>query len=224
MYYSENKFMLYGKYDWYVAAPRFLRALDLSTRNLIKHIEIPTLDLASAVCMMATMGFQMSHRLSRHQHVSMSMIEGKVEIWLTFAAITPYTELHSLLLPAYRPGTIWANDEKETRDAMFMDDVDTSRLSIGSSILSMSKFDKVATCDSSVRKARRQGGIWDGQQDTKEYIENSVADEAKDEGKINPRMAWKRDNSADLQAMRRPSSRYSLRNDLMSRVAAIEGV
>lgn len=89
VFYGENRFTIRGVYDWDKKAPAWLRALSQPSRNMIKHVKISTADITSAVCMMATMGFRLSHRLPGKDHIAVMSEMRDATIWMTFTAISP---------------------------------------------------------------------------------------------------------------------------------------
>lgn len=91
-----------------MTAPRWLRALDKSTRNRISHVEIATQDIAETVCMMATLGFKLSHRLSREQYLAVMSDLRDMVIWLTFKPIEqlPHIDFELLKIPKGKRGGI----------------------------------------------------------------------------------------------------------------------
>ena len=86
--------MLRGTYSWHnnSKAPAWLRVMSQSTRDLIRHIEVCTADLASAVCMMAVMGFRMLHQLPKRQRLNLGTALDGGTIWMTFSAACPLAE------------------------------------------------------------------------------------------------------------------------------------
>ncbi|KAK5134958.1 hypothetical protein LTR08_005910 [Meristemomyces frigidus] len=94
IFYGENKFVFRGSYSWQDngKVPVWLRAMSQPTRDLIRHIEVCTADTANAVCMMAMMGFRMSHRLTKLQSSNLGMALNSGKICMTFAAKCPPAE------------------------------------------------------------------------------------------------------------------------------------
>ncbi|KAK0891164.1 hypothetical protein LTR91_000731 [Friedmanniomyces endolithicus] len=97
IYYGENHFMLREAVEWRTSAPIFLRALTPASRNLIKHVEISTTDMTSTICMMASLGFTLSHRLPTPGRSGlMSEVDPSV-IFLTFTAISRNVQAYERL-------------------------------------------------------------------------------------------------------------------------------
>ncbi|TKA75771.1 hypothetical protein B0A55_04323 [Friedmanniomyces simplex] len=97
IYYGENRFIVREEVDWRTSAPIFLRALTPSSRNLIKHVEISTNDLTSAICMMASLGFSLSHLLPSRERVELLReVQGFV-VWMTFTAISRKVQAYERL-------------------------------------------------------------------------------------------------------------------------------
>ncbi|KAK4891652.1 hypothetical protein LTR27_009823 [Elasticomyces elasticus] len=97
LFYGENHFVLRGEYDWKLTAPAFLRALSQNSRTLVKHVEILTKDITSAVCMMATLGFCLSHRLPGSDRVAIMCDLPGSTIYMTFTSISRVVQAYERL-------------------------------------------------------------------------------------------------------------------------------
>ncbi|KAK5722530.1 hypothetical protein LTR15_005761 [Elasticomyces elasticus] len=97
LFYGENHFVLRGDYDWKLTAPAFLRALSQNSRTLVKHVEISTKDITSAICMMATLGFCLSHRLPGRDRVAIMCDLPGSTIYMTFTSISRIVQAYERL-------------------------------------------------------------------------------------------------------------------------------
>ncbi|KAK0959995.1 hypothetical protein LTS16_011875 [Friedmanniomyces endolithicus] len=154
IYYGENRFMVLEEVDWRISAPIFLRALTPSSRNLIKHVEISTTDMTSTMCMMALLGFTLSHRLPTPGRGDLLSEVEHSAIFLTFAAISRRVQAYERLpeiqvMPAI---TLWEEEPRslglEVDGAGDAGDdaasISSSAGTVGTAIMSPWSYDGVA--------------------------------------------------------------------------------
>ncbi|KAK5702338.1 hypothetical protein LTR17_022412 [Elasticomyces elasticus] len=97
LFYGENHFVLRGSYDWRHTTPAFLRGLSQNSCALVKHVEISTKDITSAICMMATLGFALSHRLPGKDRVCFLQDMQLGVIYMTFTSISRVVQAYERL-------------------------------------------------------------------------------------------------------------------------------
>jgi len=118
--------MIRGIYGWHMKAPAWLRVLPQPSRDMIKHIEICTHDITSAVCMMATLGFQLEYRLPRKERLALMYAVEQQEIWMTFTAIAVMREDQSSPQEDAEVPAICVWDDGDNLAAQRMDGADDS--------------------------------------------------------------------------------------------------
>ncbi|KAK6409285.1 hypothetical protein LTR81_016385 [Elasticomyces elasticus] len=118
LFYGENHFIIRGEYDWKLTTPIFLRALSQNSRTLVKHVEISTKDITSAVCMMATLGFALSHRIPGKDRVSFMHDMHYGVIYMTFTSVSRVVQAYERLPEIKRapPIQLFEDESIDTSD------------------------------------------------------------------------------------------------------------
>ncbi|KAK3114192.1 hypothetical protein LTR53_007734 [Teratosphaeriaceae sp. CCFEE 6253] len=178
IYYGENRFMIRGEYDWDTKAPAWLRCLQPSTRDLIKRVEISTRDLSSAVCMMATLGFALSHALPFEGKLGLLREVQDCPLWMTFTAIGRKVHAYENLPEIKRlvPLSIW--DITHVRDSVHVPEAEPDSRSIvtvetvSTGVLDLDQYDGVIGQGLQARQVRGRcvtvGGDESGHEDNDE--------------------------------------------------------
>lgn len=159
IFYGENRFMVRGTYKWKEKAPAWLRVLPQASRDMIKHVEIETHHIASVVCMMATMGFQLAHRLPRRQHMALMAGMSLGTMCMTFTAINKMMEEYAL--PEVKPVSsidLWddVNRNKATLRQLDGAGDDESISTVGTSILDIGDANEEVIMHGEVARSARK--------------------------------------------------------------------
>ncbi|KAK4547333.1 hypothetical protein LTR36_000989 [Oleoguttula mirabilis] len=185
IFYGGNKFMIRCVYKWKDPAPVWLRVLSQKSRDMIEHVEIETRDIASAVCMMATLGYQLSQRLPRKQYLAVMSGMTSDTMWMTFTAINKVMEEYALPTPKppselkplleLRPQSsihLWDDVNKNMAALRQLDGADeTSLRTIGTSILDIDANEQVIMHGEVARSARQAHGNRYATVDSEEFDE-----------------------------------------------------